>query len=458
LLGTSAARFHDVNAALDTGRSMFQYLFVALSGSCLFFIPLYAGIRLGMERWDNNLDLLFITTIRPAAIIRGKIVAAMVIAVLLFSAALPFMSFTYLLRGIDLPSVFVVLAMCFLLILVVVQGAVFLACLPASRVFKVILALGALGSMFGVFGAVNAAAFEMIRSGIGSQLRNRDFWEGTLVVLYCFAVLFGFLQIVSVALISPASANRALGIRLYVTGAWLLSGIIAAAAALFEGDDELMLAWIIPGFAGLSLAVPWAMSDSTDLSARVRRTIPRTPVMRRLAFLFYNGPAGGLAWACLLALLTYGLGWTAAFWIADGRPDDDISEAIQVMGTVFLYVVAYALAACLLWRLALRRRFRAGVVWVITMLLIAGGSLLPLIVGLLFGVATWRDPLAWKMGSLATVGSEAYRDAHTFFALGAAAILFLLNARWFWTQMRGFRRPPPPPPAGPPVPAAGEAS
>ena len=43
------------------------------------------------------------------------------ITVLIFSACMPFMVFTYWLRGIDLPSIFVLLVFCFLVVAATVQ-------------------------------------------------------------------------------------------------------------------------------------------------------------------------------------------------------------------------------------------------------------------------------------------------------------------------------------------------
>ena len=39
-----------------------QYLLVV---TCLVFIPLYTGVRMAAERADNNVDLLFVSTLRP---------------------------------------------------------------------------------------------------------------------------------------------------------------------------------------------------------------------------------------------------------------------------------------------------------------------------------------------------------------------------------------------------------
>ena len=49
------------------------------------------------------------------------------------------MTFTYLLRGVDLPSIFILLALTFILAAVGIQCAIFLGCIPANRVFRLII-------------------------------------------------------------------------------------------------------------------------------------------------------------------------------------------------------------------------------------------------------------------------------------------------------------------------------
>ena len=82
---------------------------VILAGASVFFIPLYVGIRVAVERQENNPDLLYVSTLSPARIIRGKFLCGAYMALLFFSACMPFMAFTNLLRGVDLPTVFFIL-------------------------------------------------------------------------------------------------------------------------------------------------------------------------------------------------------------------------------------------------------------------------------------------------------------------------------------------------------------
>ena len=131
-----------VSLTFDAGRNIFKTLANMLLVTCLILVPAYTGLRLAIERADANVDLLFITTLRPRSIIWGKFFAALVFISLLYGACMPFITLTYLLRGIDLPSIFVFLALNFIVVAVAIQCTILLSCLPANRVFKIILGLG----------------------------------------------------------------------------------------------------------------------------------------------------------------------------------------------------------------------------------------------------------------------------------------------------------------------------
>jgi ABC-type transport system involved in multi-copper enzyme maturation permease subunit len=66
----------DTGGVQSLGAQIFQVFTAILTGASLLFIPLYVGVRLAAERQDSNLDLLYITTLSPGQIIRGKFLAA----------------------------------------------------------------------------------------------------------------------------------------------------------------------------------------------------------------------------------------------------------------------------------------------------------------------------------------------------------------------------------------------
>ncbi|MGE3806463.1 MAG: hypothetical protein AB7K24_17485 [Gemmataceae bacterium] len=60
--------FEDGTVSMNAGRHMFSVLQAILLSTCMLLAPAYAGLRLGAERNDANVDLLFISTLTPRAI------------------------------------------------------------------------------------------------------------------------------------------------------------------------------------------------------------------------------------------------------------------------------------------------------------------------------------------------------------------------------------------------------
>ena len=166
-----------VSESFDGGLKIFRVLVSNLLMTCLLCIPAYTGIRLANERADANVDLLFITALRPQSIIWGKFLAGLVITVLLYSACMPFMTFTYLLRGIDLPSIFVLLTFDFIVVAVGIQCAILVGCIPANRVFRVILGVAWFVTVLIAINIITVFSLLLMEFGIGSQLDSWRFWR-----------------------------------------------------------------------------------------------------------------------------------------------------------------------------------------------------------------------------------------------------------------------------------------
>ena len=437
LLTARIAGVINPSTLLSTGRTMFHSLFAVLSAACIYFVPAYSGIRLAMERSNSNLDLLYVTTISPGRIIRGKLLAGTIITIILFSAALPFMSVTFLLRGIDLPSISIVLIMTFLVVLFAVQGVVFLACIPCTRAFKALIGLAVAGGLSALIITVNWAAATMLESGVGSLLRTRAFWEPALLILAGGLVLFGLIHVFAVALVTPPSANRALPIRLYLTVVWLVSGIAAVKYCFFLKEGTVIFAWAIPSIILLSAAMLMAISERAASSRRVRRAIPR-PLWRPLAFLFYSGSAGGILWVITLASATFGIVLVTGLIIPPGD-FYNFREALLIWKGVFLYMFAYAMTGLLLWRALLRNRVPESTKWVLALLVTAACSIVPTVVACSLAQSHRDVTGAWFLGNVFALADPDYRVAHVIVA-GSWAILFTaINLPWILRQIRAFR-------------------
>ena len=151
---------------------------------------------------------------------------------------MPFMAFTNLLRGVDLPTVFFILAFLFLVVCAVNMIAIFLACLPMSRPFKFLFVIYGILQSFGVIGSLIGFSFEFMRSGVGAMMAERNFWIGTLTAASIGIAVTGLFFVLSVALISPPSANRALPPRVYLTVFWLVGGLLTLSWVVRDGGDS----------------------------------------------------------------------------------------------------------------------------------------------------------------------------------------------------------------------------
>ena len=66
-----------------------------------------------------------------------------------------------------------------------------------------------------------------MRSGVGAMMVGPNFWLGALGAVVMGIAVTGLFFVLSVALVSPPSANRALPVRIYITLFWLLGGLLS---------------------------------------------------------------------------------------------------------------------------------------------------------------------------------------------------------------------------------------
>ena len=432
-----------ISTSFNAGLNTFRVLQSILFGICLLFIPAYTGIRLGSERADANVDLLFITTLAPRSIIWGKFLAALVITVLLYSASMPFMTFTYLLRGVDLPSVFILLALNFIVVAASIQCAMFIGCIPANRVFKVILGVGWFVIIMVVFFALIAITFApdgLLGSGMGSQLGSWEFWRNALTVLVGGVSLIGICALLSTALISPVSTNRALPVRIFITAVWILSGASAAIWSIDVNDFNPIMVWAIVNTLLHSIGLFVAISERERLGWRVLRTVPRRWVFRPLAFLFYSGAGGGVAWSSLIITLTV---LSAVTWLTvfPHMETGDEMRRIAPPAILGLYAFSYALGASLIRRNFLADRVISAYTWIIALVLLGvTTTIVPLILFFLHG--------KWEEHSLvmSPLGAFLFHESAVVpfslvVSIFSAVVIGALSLPWFIRQFSGFRPP-----------------
>ncbi len=425
----------------DAGRTVFMLLFGILLAVSMLFVPLYTGVRLAAERSETNLDLLFITTIKPRSIIAGKLLAAVTLAVLIFSACLPFLTFTYFLRGIDLPSMLVALVLGFAVVILSSQLAVFVACMPINRAFKFMLGLLMLFIFLSGYTATMAGSSDLISRGVGSRLGDGDFWQWLGIFALNFAGLLGLLFVLSVAMITSASANRALPVRLYLTIIWMLGAAAALTGSQLERTHDPLVFWQGAFNVILALSLLTSASERDPAGRRVLRDLPQSGWIRPLAFFFFSGSASGLLWTSVMIAATYGVCWMWWTLFPAFSNLGDLVGATRWFTVMNLHLYCYVLAGALL-----RRYLLPGIgtewTWLLAAVLAALGSIVPFAFGALFfmGDQWWSDRYGkWLVGNPFAWDVEAHRELYLSVSVAAAVLLTALTLRWFLERAKAFR-------------------
>ena len=452
IVGFAALESADNNVTQREGQHTFLRLLAIVYGACLLCLPVYVGARVGLEREGQNVDLVYVTTLSPRAIVWGKLFSALVLAVLVFAACAPFMTFTYLLRGVDLPTIFLLLGLAILMTAVATQAGIFVGLLPVSRFFKIVIGLAAvIGLCFLLVGTMEASE-EILGHGLWRRGRH---WEALMVValfITHLVALMGILFCLSMAIVAPPSSNRAVAPRLWVTGSWVVSALVfwLVWRSIGRHDEEVIIA-----FAGIwsfvfAFAYLIAISERERLGARVRARVPRLGIFRPIKFLFYSGEAGGMAWTSLMLLLTYGFaallipkefGDLSDGMLAAGSLHSD-ARAIAACMTVPLYAFAYCTTGLMIWRAFLRNWISKYLVGAVAVVVCAAWAILPPVIAMIVNprlLDRLRD-FFLAGNPVQALGGEKVAT-HLCFSFAWAVIMLLVYLPRLGRGFRDFRPP-----------------
>lgn len=190
------------------GMHLFEAFLMILTVISVLFVPLYVGIRLAMERREHDLDLIFVTTLGAGQIVRGKLFCGAYLALMIFSMCAPFMAFTSLLRGVDLPTIFFILFCLFAVVCLAIQAAILFACLPFNWFFKTLTGLLFTAGLAVLSGGLILFSCRMLQTGVGTMLGKLHFWIGFGMTMLLIACGIRLLQVMSVSLIIADNRPR----------------------------------------------------------------------------------------------------------------------------------------------------------------------------------------------------------------------------------------------------------
>lgn len=425
----------------NLGRSLFMGLLSVMLGVCMLFLPALAAMRMVSERSDKNVDLFFITTLTPFQIIWGKMSVSLLLTLLFFSASLPFMTLTYLLRGIDLPTMFILMGLDFLIVAAAIQFGVMLASFRGGMIRRGVSFLIGLGALFMMFIFSMQASAGMLFMGLGGSFGTWDFWGPALTTVFFILMSVGAMLSISVASITPSSANKAFFPRIYLFCAWLLSGIVAGSWAIAVHEEDIIVAWKFTSVFIFCLKFFVAICEREEFGPRLRKTIPQNLIVRPFYYLFSSGAASGILYTVILMVLTLVIG----FGFADMKFPSSIKDEEYAIPIAF---ATYALGYCLLGLLIKRKFFANSTVnalpAIITIFLCCGGTVIPAVIG--FMVKSNPHALVdevWYTGSPFVLFYDENLIYHCIlFSSVITVALSALSLPWFIRQFAKFKSLP----------------
>lgn len=282
--------------AAGGGELLRGYYFI-LTLPLLVVVPFAAFRSLASEREDNTYDLLSITTLRPRQIISGKLASAVVQMIVFYSAIMPCLAFTYLLRGVDAPTIALLLAYTFFASFALSMLGLLLATLSRQRYGQLVLSVGLVALLLSVFGTAQELAADLMRSGYTLYVEP-EFWIMNLFAATFYATTFALAFLAAATMITFATENRSTPLRIaMLVQQAALVGWLAWAWIETDYPSELVLV-----LAVLSGCYWFAMGTLLDgeqaqMSHRVMRRLPQSFLGRVFFTWLSPGPSSGYMFA-----------------------------------------------------------------------------------------------------------------------------------------------------------------
>lgn len=280
--------------------------YIVLAIPMLLVVPLAAYRSLEAEIDDGTLELLSITALSPWQIVLGKLASASLQMMLYLVALFPCVAYAYTLRGVDLPTI------CLMMVVLITAASaltiVALAFAPLARGRS-----GRTTTLIVVLMVLMMAEYVVGSGVVFTIIYGNPLTVGWTVFLLITAVLLtisiGHLLLTATAAqLTPESENRSSGIRWSILTLTILifACNVFAIEWIREDRDQALLVFF-PSL--IFLAGLWTFSgalmtaESAVVTPRIQRELPGNFLSRLLLLYFTPGPATGLVFAYLGILL-----------------------------------------------------------------------------------------------------------------------------------------------------------
>lgn len=404
------------------GKKYFQTCLLILAASGLAA----AGVlfhRTAQECVPERRDMLYITTLRPNWIVRGKFLAAMAFSMVLFCVSLPYVVVSYFLRGIGLPDIGLHMLLLVALMATVNLWAIAVGGSRANTVVKWMVWVGGLLPL--------GLVWVILQEG-GASFSLKD-WSGFLGTM---ALILWILYAVAVFCFSPANTARSAPLRLTLVGVGL--GLWPIGWLIGQWEVGLILGFPLMLVSAVMVFHSWNRIPARMVVSGQRW---RTRVVRVCPLILGENMLAGFVFTLLMVLVYLGVCYCYEV-VHGGR---SLEKIASVMGVSMGYLLAYILTVRAVLEGVIHRYFpavRGALIFFVVAVVV---SLFSVMTGAMFHSSHGLPPLA--IGSIFLFVNAPFRDwamvmPYHFFALASWwVVLAAANWRWIVGSIRDLRAP-----------------
>ena len=278
--------------------------YAVLALPMLMVVPLAAYRSLEGEIDDGTLELLSITALSPWQIVLGKLASAMLQMLLYFVALFPCVAYAYTLRGVDLPTTLLMIAILVVAGILLTVIALFFAPLSRSRTGRIATLLAIIMILFLGEWFIGLLCIGMILEGNPLSVQWTTFLVVATVLLV--ASLCHLLLTATAAQLTPESENRSTHLRVSLLILTSLAVGLSAYAVESLPDGEIVFLVLTVGLAAIwTVCGALLVAESSVMTPRIQRELPSTFLGRMCLTWLTPGPATGLVFASsVIAVLT----------------------------------------------------------------------------------------------------------------------------------------------------------
>lgn len=321
------------------GEAPFYAVLITTGIATVIILPTIASLKTAIETSKERLGLEFTTTLTSGQIVNGKIIAPVLLIAALIAISMPFLAFSYLMRGIPLYHVFLAPFLIFLGGLVeVVIGLPLALSRPTSLPMRIIYILGAVGFV-AFWVSITTTAFVVSSS---SWIFHTS--PVSLLLFGCLGagILLIFLRGLATFQIAPPYVDSERPLRRLFAILFVLSiGVL-----------------YIPKFESACWSAFWVLCGGAlffrssfsprEMPRIVRAQAPRSFLLRLVTYPFATGPAAGQTFGLILLVLAL-LPSFSAYFGGSHRSQSDlmyfvllITEAVALTSIVSALVHRYS--------------------------------------------------------------------------------------------------------------------